>query len=581
MSTTFDRRSFMGYFAGVGLTSTLFPGVLWAKLSSGADITVETIASAEEVAGVQFDAAERELMLDGLKQQEQRLDALHKISLANSISPAIVFDPVPPGKKIRVAESKRMVRGKVPPHTMSTNLEDLAFLPVTALSELIRTKRVSSLDLTQMYLARLKRYDPVLHCVITLTEDRALDHARAADADIRRGKYRGPLHGIPWGAKDLLAVRGYKTTWGAGPYKDQVIDTDATVVQRLDAAGAVLVAKLSLGELAQGDVWFGAMTRNPWKVDQGSSGSSAGPASATAAGLVGFAIGSETLGSISSPSTRCGTTGLRPTFGRVPRTGTMALSWTMDKLGPLCRSVEDCALVLDTIQGPDGRDNSVIPAAYNWDASLSPRKLRVGYVKSAFDLPQTDPADPKRNLHPTKKFDDAALEVFKRLGVNLIPVDLPDVPYDAMRIILTAEAAAAFDELTRSGRDKLMVQQGKFDWPNTFRTSRFIPAVDYVNANRLRSVAIQKWDELMNSVDVIVTPTGAANLSQLVATNLTGHPALILPNGFRDDGTPVSLTFLAGLFQEANLLAVGRAYQDATDFHLKHPVVPLTPAASG
>jgi Asp-tRNA(Asn)/Glu-tRNA(Gln) amidotransferase A subunit family amidase len=237
--------------------------------------------------------------------------------------------------------------------------------------------------------------------------------------------------------------------------------------------------------------------------------------------------------------------------------------------------------VLDAIQGPDGRDNTVIPAAYNWDASVSPRKLRVGYVKSAFDLPETDPSDPKRNLHPTRKFDDAALGVFKRLGVNLIPVDLPDVPYDAMRIILTAEAAAAFDELTRSGRDKLMVQQGKFDWPNTFRTSRFIPAVDYVNANRVRSVAIQKWDDLMNSVDVIVTPTGAANLSQLVATNLTGHPALILPNGFREDGTPVSLTFLAGLFQEANLLAVGRAYQDATDFHLKHPVVPLTPAASG
>jgi Asp-tRNA(Asn)/Glu-tRNA(Gln) amidotransferase A subunit family amidase len=581
MSTTFDRRSFMGYFAGVGLTSTLFPGVLWAKLAAGADITVETIANAEEVAGVHFDAAERELMLDGLKQQEQRLDALHKIPLANSVSPAIVFDPVPPGKKIPVPVSKRMIRGKVPPQSVSGNLEDLAFLPVTALSELIRTKRVSSLDLTQMYLARLKRYDPVLHCVITLTEDRALDQARAADAEIRRGKYRGPLHGIPWGAKDLLAVRGYKTTWGAGPYKDQVIDTDATVVQRLDAAGAVLVAKLSLGELAQGDVWFGAMTRNPWKVDQGSSGSSAGPASATAAGLVGFGIGSETLGSISSPSTRCGTTGLRPTFGRVPRTGAMALSWTMDKLGPLCRSVEDCALVLDAIQGPDGRDNTVIPAAYNWDARVSPRKLRVGYVKSAFDLPETDPSDPKRNLHATKKFDDAALGVFKRLGVNLIPVDLPDVPYDAMRIILTAEAAAAFDELTRSGRDKLMVQQGKFDWPNTFRTSRFIPAVDYVNANRVRSVAIQKWDDLMNSVDVIVTPTGAANLSQLVATNLTGHPALILPNGFREDGTPVSLTFLAGLFQEANLLAVGRAYQDATDFHLRHPVVPLTPAASG
>jgi Asp-tRNA(Asn)/Glu-tRNA(Gln) amidotransferase A subunit family amidase len=578
MGTTLDRRSFMGYFAGAGLTSTLFPGVLWAKIAAGADITVETIASAEDVAGVHFDSAERELMLDGLKQQEQRIEALHKVELSNSVIPAIVFDPVPPGKKIAPEQRRHAVRSKtklVPP---GPEPEDLAFRPITELSELVRRRRVTSVELTQMYLARLKRYDPILHCVISLMEDRALQQAHAADAEIRRGKYRGPLHGIPWGAKDLLAVRGYKTTWGAGPYKDQTIDTDATVVQRLDAAGAVLIAKLTLGELAQGDIWFGETTRNPWKVTQGSSGSSAGPASATAAGLVGFAIGSETLGSISSPSTRCGTTGLRPTFGRVPRTGAMALSWTMDKLGPICRSVEDCALVLDAIYGPDGKDNSVISADYHWNANLSPKRLRVGYVKSAFDLPVTDPTDPKRTLHPTKPFDDAALDVFRKLGINLIPVDLPDVPYDAMRIILTAEAAAAFDDLTRSDRDKLLVQQGKFDWPNTFRTSRFIPAVDYVNANRLRSVAIQKWDELMNTVDVIVTPTGAANLSQLVATNLTGHPAVILPNGFRDDGTPVSLTFLGGLFQEGQLLAVARAYQNATDFHLKQPSVPLTPA---
>jgi Asp-tRNA(Asn)/Glu-tRNA(Gln) amidotransferase A subunit family amidase len=576
MAAVVDRRQFMGYFAGIGLGSTLFPGVLWAKISAGADITVETIASAEEVAGITFDPAERELMLDGLKQQEQRIEALHKVVLPNSVSPAIVFDPLPPGKKIAPEQRRPMVRGKVAHRAVPAD-DELAFLPVTELSELVRRKRVTSVQLTQMYLARLKKYDPVLKCVISLTEDRALKQAYAADAEIRAGKYRGPLHGIPWGAKDLLAVRGYKTTWGAGPFKDQVIDADATVVQRLDAAGAVLIAKLTLGELAQGDIWFGATTKNPWKVDQGSSGSSAGPASATAAGLVGFAIGSETLGSISSPSTRCGTTGLRPTFGRVPRTGAMALSWTMDKLGPICRSVEDCAIVLDAIYGPDGQDNSVIPAGYHWNAELSPRKLRVGYVKSAFDTPLTDPADPKRTMHATKPFDDAALDVFKRLDVNLIPVDLPDVPYDAMRIILTAEAAAAFDDLTRSNRDNELVQQGKFDWPNTFRTSRFIPAVDYVNANRLRSIAIQKWDDLMRTVDVIVTPTGAANLSQLVATNLTGHPAVIIPNGFREDGTPVSITFLGGLFEEPKMLAVARAYQEATGFHLKHPIVPLTP----
>ena len=579
MGTQLDRREFMGYFTGVGLGSTLFPGVLWAKLAAGAEITVDTIASAEEVAGLKFDQAERELMLDGLKQQEQRIEALHKIPLANSVSPAIVFDPLPPGKKIQPEPRRPMVRSKAKLTTRPAGGDDLAFLPVTELSELVRRQRVSSLELTQLYLERLKRYDPVLRCVISLTEDRALKQARAADDEIRRGRYRGPLHGIPWGAKDLLAVRGYKTTWGAGPYKDQTIDADATVVQRLDAAGAVLVAKLTLGELAQGDIWFGATTKNPWKVDQGSSGSSAGPASATAAGLVGFSIGSETLGSISSPSTRCGTTGLRPTFGRVPRTGAMALSWTMDKLGPICRSVEDCALVLDAIYGPDGKDNTVIDAPYNWNANQSLKNLRIGYVKAAFDTPMTDPADAKKTLHVTKKFDDAALEVFKRMGINLVAVDLPDVPYDPMRIILTAEAAAAFDELTRSDRDKELVQQGKFDWPNTFRTSRFIPAVDYVNANRLRSVAIQKWDDLMRTVDVIVTPTGAANLSQLVATNLTGHPAVILPNGFREDGTPVSLTFLGGLFEEAKLLAVARAYQDATGFHLKHPVIPLTPPA--
>jgi Asp-tRNA(Asn)/Glu-tRNA(Gln) amidotransferase A subunit family amidase len=577
MPATLDRRSFMTYFSGLGLGSTLFPGVLWAKLNAGADITVDTIAGAEEVAGVHFDPQERELMLDGLKQQEQRIEALHKISLDNSVAPAIRFDPLPPGKKVAPPSRRQMVRSKVPLRAISSDIDQLAFLPVTELSELVRRGRVSSMQLTQMYLARLKKYDPVLRCVISLTEERALRQAAAADAEIKRGRYRGPLHGIPWGAKDLLAVRGYKTTWGAGPFKDQVIDRDATVVQRLDDAGAVLVAKLTLGELAQGDIWFGATTKNPWKVDQGSSGSSAGPASATAAGLVGFSIGSETLGSISSPSTRCGTTGLRPTFGRVPRTGAMALSWTMDKLGPICRSVEDCAIVLDAIYGPDGKDNTVLAADYYWNAELSPKTLRVGYVKSAFDSPQTDPADPKRTLHATKKFDDAALDVFQRLGIRLLPVDLPDIPYDAMRIILTAEAAAAFDELTRTDRDKELVQQGKGDWPNSFRTARFIPAVDYVNANRVRSMAIQKWDDLMRTVDVIVTPTGAANLSQLVATNLTGHPAVILPNGFRDDGRPVSLTFLGGLFEEAKVLAVAKAYQDATGFHLKHPVVPLTP----
>ncbi|HEX6161213.1 MAG TPA: amidase, partial [Thermoanaerobaculia bacterium] len=460
------------------------------------EITATTIAQAEEVAGLRFEPEEREMMVDGLRLQAQRIAALHQIPLDNAVSPAVVFNPLPPGKTPTPDKRRQPVRSNVVVPAVSGNLEELAFAPVTVLSELIRRRRVSSVQLTRMYLARLRKYDPVLKCVVSLTEERALRQAREADAEIARGRYRGPLHGIPWGAKDLLAVRGYKTTWGAGPFRDQVIDADATVVQRLDAAGAVLVAKLTLGELAQGDIWFGGTTKNPWKVDQGSSGSSAGAASATAAGLVGFSIGSETLGSISSPSTRCGTTGLRPTFGRVPRTGAMALSWSMDKLGPICRSVEDCALVLGAIYGPDGRDNSVIAADYHWNAALSPRKLRIGYLKSAFDLPQVDPKDEKRTTHATKKFDDAALTVLRGLGIDLIPVEVPALNYDAMRLVLTAEAAAAFDTLTRSDRDKELVQQGKGDWANTFRTARFIPAVDYVNANRVRSIAILEWEKL-------------------------------------------------------------------------------------
>ena len=538
----------MAYFSSIGLGSTLLPGILWAKVAEGAEITASSIAAAEELAGLKFDDAERAMMLESLKTQQSRIDALHKVAISNSVSPALVFDPLPPGKLIPQTRKQPMVRSKPSGRSLPASDDEIAFLPVTDLSDFIRRGKLKPSRLTEIYLTRLKKYDPVLRCTITLTEDRARAQAKLADEEIARGRYRGPLHGIPWGAKDLLAVKGYKTTWGAGPFKEQVIDEDATVVQRLDAAGAILVAKLTLGELAQGDMWFGGRTRNPWKVDAGSSGSSAGPASATAGGLVGFSIGSETLGSISSPSTVCGTTGLRPTYGRVPKTGAMALSWTMDKLGPICRSVEDCALVLDAIYGPDGKDKSAIAAPYSWDASLSPKKLRIGYVKSAFDMPMMDPKDEKRTIHGSKKWDDAALEVLRGMGIDLIPVELPDLPYDAMRIILTAEAAAAFDDLTRSNRDAELVQQSRFDWANTFRTARFIPAVDYINANRVRSTTIEAWDELMKKVDVIVTPTNAANLAQLVATNLTGHPAVILPNGFRPDGTPVSLTFLGGLF---------------------------------
>ena len=575
LTAGFDRRRFLGYFSAVGLGGTLLPGVLWAKVTTGEEITSATIACAEEISGLKFTDAQRQQMVDGLKSQETQIQQLRTITLDNAVAPAVHFDPVPPGVTLRLPTKRAMVRSRVPARTMPRELDELAFLPVTELSELVRRRKVTATQLTEMYLARITRYDPALKAVITVTRERALRQAREADAEIARGKYRGPLHGIPWGAKDLFAVKGYKTTWGAGPYRDQTIDADAAVVQRLDAAGAILIAKLTLGELAQGDIWFGGTTKNPWNISQGSSGSSAGPGSAVAAGLVGFAIGTETLGSISSPATRNGVTGLRPTFGRVPRTGAMALSWTMDKIGPMARSVEDCALVLEAIHGPDNFDRSVKHIPFSWDASLKPSSLRIGYNKTAFELAERN--DKNEMQHGTRRFDDAALAVFRRMGITLVPVELPEMPYGAMRLVLTAEGAAAFDELTRSGRDAELVQQTPRDWANTFRTARFISAVDYVNANRARTLAMQKWHALFETVDVIVTPTNVG--SQLTATNLTGHPAVILPSGFRDTSesdrtqVPVSLTFLGGLYQEATLLAVAKAWQDATDFHKKYPVV--------
>src|SRR5215813_9866510 len=393
-----DRRRFLAVCSQLGLTSTLFPGVLWSMAEPQGKVTKEMIGTAADIADVPIADDFRDAMLESLDQNRKNYEEIYKLHIGNSVSPAFVFDPVLPGMKFETV--KRPLRMSTAPALNISgapkNIEDVAFYSVRQLAELVRTRRVSSAALTDMYLARLKKYDPMLKFVITLTEDRAHAKAQEADREIAAGKYRGPLHGLPWGAKDLLAVKGYRTTWGAGGFEDQKIDADATVVQRLDAAGAVLVAKLTLGALAQGDKWFGGMTRNPWNTRQGSSGSSAGSASATAAGCVAFAIGSETLGSISSPSTRCGTTGLRPTFGLVPRTGAMALSWTMDKLGPICRAVEDCAIVLSAIYGPDGHDRTVQEAAFNWDANLDWRTLRVGYLKADFEVqPPQQPQPPK------------------------------------------------------------------------------------------------------------------------------------------------------------------------------------------
>lgn len=607
-----DRRAFLAVCSRFGVATTLLPGVLWGMADEKSKISREMIDQAAAIAGVRISDEYKEMMLESLNDAVKSYDAIFNLHLKNEVAPAVVFDPVLPGMKFETERRPIKISSATNANAgVPKNLEDLAFYSVRQLAELVRTKKVSSLSLTEMYLGRLKRYDPTLHFVITLTEDRARAQAKEADREIAAGKYRGPLHGLPWGAKDLLAVKGYRTTWGAGGFEEQKFEQDATVVKRLDEAGAVLVAKLTLGALALGDKWFGGMTRNPWNPQQGSSGSSAGSASATAAGCVAFAIGSETLGSISSPSTRCGTTGLRPTFGLVPRTGAMALSWTMDKLGPICRAVEDCAIVLSAIQGADGHDRTVKNAAFNWDSSLDWRKLRIGYLEKDFQLqpPQAQPQQPKEEKDLTEeekkkradeaaqqatfrarreydhKYDEAALAKLRSMGANLIPLELPKLPYQAMLTMLEAEAAAAFDDLTRTGRDKLLTSQSRNDWPNTFRTARFIPAVEYIQASRARMVAMEEFAKVFEKVDVIVAPTQG---TQLLVTNLTGHPALILPNGFRGEdapkpavrdgdlqpggpGTPVSLTFLGQLYGEAKLLAVAKAYQDATGFHLKKP----------
>jgi Asp-tRNA(Asn)/Glu-tRNA(Gln) amidotransferase A subunit family amidase len=536
--------------------------VLWAKVAAGEEITDATIAAAAEIAGVSFTAEERAQMLQGVQRQSAQVQALHGVSLENAVAPAIQFNPLPRPDALPRGPQHEITMSRQTVRTAPSAPDELAYAPLTTLAELVRRRAVTSEQLTTLYLDRLSRLDAQLFCVVSLLRDRAVAKARAADAEIASGRYRGPLHGIPWGAKDLLAVAGAPTTWGAAPYREQRFEEDATVVQRLDAAGAVLIAKLTLGELALGDRWFGGMTRNPWKLDQGSSGSSAGSASATAAGAVGFAIGSETLGSISSPSTRCGVTGLRPTFGRVPRTGAMALSWSMDKLGPLARSAEDCALVFAVLHGPDGRDLTTMAAPFNWDGNASIAGIRVGFVQGAFEAP---------NAQRYASFDTVALNALRGLGVDLTPVTLPDLPYDAMRLILDAEAGAAFDELTRSGRVRELSGQSPNSWPTTFRRAHLIPAVEYINANRLRTVAMQAWDRLMQDYDVIVAPT---NSSQLLATNLTGHPALILPHGFRpEDGTPLSITFLGQLFGEEKLLKLGQAFQRVTTHHQRHPAL--------
>ncbi len=533
-----------------------------AAQDSAPVVTVEVLREAQKIPGLELTDEELRMMVEegapfaDVNELRESYAALRGMAIGNATAPALLFRPLDPVEPPEDEEP----RWSAPPLVQRPDdLEEVAFWPVSHLAQLLRTGQVSSVELTRMYLDRLARHDSTLHAVITLTRERALAKARQMDREMARGEIRGPLHGIPYGAKDLFAVEGYRTTWGAEPYREQTIDETATVIEKLDEAGAVLVAKLTLGALAWGDVWYGERTRNPWNAEQGSSGSSAGSGAAVAAGLVPFALGTETLGSIVSPATRTGVTGLRPSFGRVSRHGAMALSWSMDKVGPICRYAEDCALVFDAIRGPDGEDRTVVDRPFPYDADTELSELRIAYVQSAFEEDTTEAG----------AMDRETLDVLRGLGTELEPIELPELDVDAMGFILSAEAAAAFDELTRSNRDSLLVRQRAAAWPNVFRSSRFIPAVEYLQANRARTLLMQQMREALEGFDVYDSPSyGGENL---LITNLTGHPCVVVPNGFPEEDSPKSITFCAPMWGEAAALEVARAYQQATDFEERRP----------
>ena len=522
------------------------------------EIVLSDISHAQKTIGLNFKTAEQDSMLEGLNDRLKAYKAIREYPLTNNIPPSLIFNPIPPDYYIN--RDNRPILWDIPGNTkLPADRSRLAFYSILELASLLKHRKITSTELTRFFIDRLKKYGDTLKCVISITEKRALEQAAKADMEISNGNYKGPLHGIPFGVKDLLSVEGYPTSWGAAPYKDQVINETATVVKKLEEAGGILVAKLTLGALAWGDVWYGGKTRNPWDLNQGSSGSSAGSASATAAGLIPYSIGSETHGSIISPSTRCGATGLRPSFGRVSRTGAMALSWSMDKLGPICRNALDCAIVFESILGEDEADQSLVDAAYNFDMNMEVSSLKVGYLKDIFD-------QNKRN----RKNDALTIAQFKSMGLDLEPVSLPDnIPVNALSIILNAEAAAAFDELTTSGRDSLLVRQIKNAWPNEFRKARFIPAVEYINANRIRYALIQEVNAILKDYDVIITPTFGG--TQVLTTNLTGHPCVVLPNGFDELNRPTSFSMIGNLFEEEKILRLAMKYQEITNFEDVHP----------
>ena len=530
----------------------------FVKAQTKAD-TIHFLREAAELYDLDFTEAEADSMIGNIMGNLQLYKGMHKTLPTNDIPLPFAFNPVPYGmnkQKMNQTVSLPFVANI----RLPKNKSDLAFYSIPELAGLIRSKQITSVELTKFFIDRLKKWGDTLECVITLTEDTALAQAKRADEEIKNGKYRGVLHGIPYGLKDLFAVKGYKTTWGTTPYKDQYVNEDAYVYKRLRHAGAVLCAKLSLGALAFNNKWFGGETKNPWNLKQGSSGSSAGSAAAVVAGLLPFTIGTETLGSIVSPSSRCGATGLRPTFGSISRSGAMVLCWSLDKAGPICRSAEDCAIVFNYIHGTDGKDYGSVDQKFNYDGVVNFKKLRIAYAENYFKRLAPDAQERK------------VLEVYKSLGADLKPVEFPDssvYPVNLISIILNAESAAAFDELTRTNRDDLIERQDKGFWPNSFRAARFIPAVEYINANRYRYNLCKAVNEFMKDYDVVIVPSFAGR--QLSITNLTGHPVVVMPMGFNQNGSPLSITLIGNLFDEATILAAAKAYQDKSDHNKKRP----------
>ena len=520
---------------------------------------LEDVKSAQRLYGIDFSDSKIDTMIGYLAQNKVAYDTTHSFNIQFNEWPAVVFDPLPDGFVLSEDNESILITDTT---DISTVLErkQIPFLSVLELGYFIRTRQISSFELTKLFLDRLSHYDHQLKAVITITKDDALYKAKQLDRELISGKYRGPLHGIPYGLKDIIAVKGHKTTWGSEPFKNQVINETAELVEKLDEAGAILVAKLTSGALARGDVWYGGKTRNPWDLEQGSSGSSAGSASATAAGLIPFAIGSETWGSILSPSSRCGVTGLRPTYGRVSRHGVMALSWSMDKVGPICRNAQDCAIIMSIINGSDGRDRSVYNMPFGVDLTADITTIKVGVIQS---IVEKDTSDSGSN-------GKAALDKLNEMGVKINSITLPKAyPFRLFDTILRAESGAYFDQLVRSGQVDLMVQQTKNSRANSLRQSRFIPAVEYLQANRLRKRLINEMAELFQTVDVIIAPGKGSE--QSLITNLTGHPAISIPSGFDLKGRPTSITMIGDLFEEALIIKLAHAFQQHTNHHSQIP----------